>query len=452
MDSAENKFETPRLTAQGRPVLPRSRSCEIFHDLTPTGEIGIRVNQDQWPSQENTNRYEKDGIHHADNRPLSGDLSPSRKVAIDQAKNPEVSNRATVVHLEKMQRVRGSRYGFWSQKARDTAEGDSGSTRRVATSCESDARRGRWDSGDLPRTLDRGVPHNQGATYQALPLTSRGRFRVGVNRTDHEHRTDEMTSNINYAGISNEPNFERDYDINLQNTKYYKKKPAVYDGESNWEDYLVQFELIAAINKWSDIEKALELATSLRGTAQSILTDLRPEMRTNFIQLTAALASRFQPENQAEMYRAQMKSKIRRRTEQIPVLGQDIKRLVRLAYPSAPIEIKEQLACECFIDSLNDADMEWAIFQAKAKSINNAIQVALEYEAFQNGRRKHGTKPVRAVNDNDNFDLNREIYLSEQVDDISGRLAKIENDEKNKKTFSCYHCGVSGHFKRECPY
>ncbi|CAC5382525.1 unnamed protein product [Mytilus coruscus] len=353
MDSTENKFETPRLTAQGRPVLPRSRSCEIFHDLTPTGEIGIRVNQDQWPSQENTNRYEKDGIHHADNRPLSGIYHHQGKVkdSFDHA-------------------ARGSRYGFWSQKARDTAEGYSGSTRRVATSCESDARRGRWDSGDLPRTLDRGVPHNQGATYQALPLTSRGRFRVGVNWTDHEHRTDEMTSNINYAGISNEPNFERDYDINLQNTKYYKKKPALYDGEGNWEDYLVQFELIAAINKWSDIEKALELATSLR----------------------VALASRFQPENQAEMYRAQMKSKIRRRTEQIPVLGQDIKRLVRLAYPSAPIEIKEQLACECFIDSLNDADMEWAIFQAKAKSINNAIQVALEYEAFQNDRRKHGTK------------------------------------------------------------
>ncbi|CAC5360151.1 unnamed protein product [Mytilus coruscus] len=363
MDSEENKFETPRLTAQGRPVLPRSRSCEIFHDLTPTGEIGIRVNQDQWPSQEKTNRYEQDGIHHADNRPLSGDLSPPRKVAIDQAKNPEVSNRATVVHLKKKNAARtvkqnfgeesrtlsdhaarGSRYGFWSQKARNTAEVDSGSTRRVATSCESDARRGRWDSGDLPRTLDRGS---------------------GVN--GHEHRTDEMTSNLNYAGISNEPNFERDYDINLRNTKYYKKKPALYDGESNWEDYLVQFELIAAINKWSDIEKALELATSLNGTAQSILTDLKPEMRTNFIQLTAALASRFQPENQAEMYRAQMKSKIRGRTEQIPVLGQDIKCLVRLEYPSAPIEIKEKLACECFIDYLNDADMEWAIFPGKSE-------------------------------------------------------------------------------------
>ncbi|CAG2195694.1 unnamed protein product [Mytilus edulis] len=232
-------------------------------------------------------------------------------------------------------------------EAKGSAEGDSGNTRRGATSCES-----RWDSGDLPRTLDRGVLHNMGATYQALPLTSRGRFRVGVNRTDHEHRTDEMTSNLNYSGISNKPIFDHDYDINLQNTNYYKKKPVLYDGETNWEDYLVQFELIAAINKWSDLEKALELATSLRGTAQSILTNLKPEMRTNFVQLTAALASRFQPENQAEMYRSQMKSKIRGRTEQIPVLGQDIKRLVRLAYPSAPMEVRDYLARDCFIDSL----------------------------------------------------------------------------------------------------
>ena len=32
--------------------------------------------------------------------------------------------------------------------------------------------------------------------------------------------------------------------------------PVVYDGESNWEYYFVQFKLEAAINKWDDSEKA----------------------------------------------------------------------------------------------------------------------------------------------------------------------------------------------------
>lgn len=55
------------------------------------------------------------------------------------------------------------------------------------------------------------------------------------------------------------------------------KKPAISDG-TNWEDYLVQFELVAAINHWDETEIAFELETSLRGPAQSVLTDLRPEM------------------------------------------------------------------------------------------------------------------------------------------------------------------------------
>jgi hypothetical protein len=57
------------------------------------------------------------------------------------------------------------------------------------------------------------------------------------------------------------------------------------------------------------------------GPAQSVLTDLRPEMRVNYLHLTSALSSRFQPENQAEMYRAQMKNKLRGKNEPIPKLG-----------------------------------------------------------------------------------------------------------------------------------
>ncbi|CAC5378726.1 unnamed protein product [Mytilus coruscus] len=184
MDSAEieNEFKTHRLTARSRPVLPRSRSCETFHEMTPTGEISIRVNQDQWPSQVNFDRYDKDDMHPTDNRSLSSESSPSRKVASDQAKNPEVSNRATVVHLEK-----------------------------------NAARTVKQNFGEESRTL-------------LVPLPQ---------EPDHAYRTDEINSNSNYTDISNEPIFERDYDINLQNTRYYKKKPALYDWEGNWEDYLV---------------------------------------------------------------------------------------------------------------------------------------------------------------------------------------------------------------------
>ena len=145
------------------------------------------------------------------------------------------------------------------------------------------------------------------------------------------------------------------------------------------------------------------------------------------------------------MYRAQMKNKLRGKNEPIPELGQNVKRLVRLAYPSAPTEVREQLARDCFVDSLNEAELEWRIFQGK--TIDDAVQIALEYEAFQNGRRKRGLiKPVRMqteVETDYEISSSRNQYLTGQIDDIAGRLAMIEkNDCKEVSSLDCQMANV----------
>lgn len=44
--------------------------------------------------------------------------------------------------------------------------------------------------------------------------------------------------------------------------------------------------------------------------------------------------------------------------------------------------MRDQLARDCFIDSLNDQEIEWAVHQ------DDAVRLALEFEVFQNGRRQ----------------------------------------------------------------
>ena len=51
-------------------------------------------------------------------------------------------------------------------------------------------------------------------------------------------------------------------------------KPATFDGSQSWQDHLVQFDLIATLNQWTEPTKALQLAASLRGQAQGVLSDL----------------------------------------------------------------------------------------------------------------------------------------------------------------------------------
>ena len=85
------------------------------------------------------------------------------------------------------------------------------------------------------------------------------------------------------------------------------------------------------------------------------------------------------------MYRVKMKSRVR--PISILELAQDIRKLVRLAYPLSPTEVWEQLAKDCFVDEMNHSGLKWSILQGRPKNVEDAVKLALEYEAFQWGKR-----------------------------------------------------------------
>lgn len=165
-------------------------------------------------------------------------------------------------------------------------------------------------------------------------------------------------------------------------------KVAMYDGKSSWKDYLVQFELAAQANGWDRNTRAIRLACSLRGSAQALLSDLTPDIRQNYDRLVTTLTERFEPQNQCELYKAQLKHRIRTPDEGLPELAQDIKGLTRMAYPSALVDLRDTLSKDSFIEALNDAEMELFICQKEPQTIDDAVRLALKYEAFTQGRRK----------------------------------------------------------------
>jgi hypothetical protein len=243
------------------------------------------------------------------------------------------------------------------------------------------------------------------------------------------------------------------------------RKPATYDGKTDWQDYSVQFEIVAELNQWDEKTKAMELATNLRGVAQGVLSDLRPEYRMSYRHLVHALQSRFEPTNQSELYRAQIKNRIRKKGEALTELSQDVKRLVRLAYPEAPSAVREHLARDCFIDALNDSELEWAVFQGKASTVEDAVRIGLEYEAFDVGhRRKTAVKaPIRMQQDVGGADAGSDHDMTtEMLHDVIGRLARMETETTPKPSWEgpnvgrrrpghCHHCEQEGHWKMECP-
>ncbi len=147
-------------------------------------------------------------------------------------------------------------------------------------------------------------------------------------------------------------------------------RPGTYDGSSTWQDYLAHFEVCAWINSWTDQEKAWYLAACLRGPAQQVLSNVEMRSVDSFDQLSQALAQRFDPTNQGEMFRAELKCRVRKPKESLPELAQEIRRLAARAYPEAARDLRETLMKDAFLDALNDPEMHWKVFQSRPRSLD----------------------------------------------------------------------------------
>lgn len=185
-----------------------------------------------------------------------------------------------------------------------------------------------------------------------------------------------------------------------------KLRPVIFDGTSSWEDYLARFELVAEINHRDDSQKATYVAVSLTGSAQAVLRDLD--------WITDALAARFGRENQQQVFRTRLKNSGRKRDETLPEWAQAVRRLTRQAYPEAPQQLKETIARDHFVDALEDIDKKWRIHQSRPQSLNDALTIAVELQAFMsaNGQQK---RPTRAVIAGGKGEDGRRVAICETV-------------------------------------
>lgn len=165
-------------------------------------------------------------------------------------------------------------------------------------------------------------------------------------------------------------------------------KPDTFDGSKPWLDYFAHFEICTQLNEWTEKDQAVFLAASLRGAAQQVLGNLAIEERTDFTKLKAALIQRFNPENQTDLYRTQLKTLVRGPEESLPELGQKVRRLVGQSYPSVNNEVWQMLAKEHFLDALTDKEMRLYIQQNRPKTLDEAVQISIEIEASQKAEKQ----------------------------------------------------------------
>ena len=160
-----------------------------------------------------------------------------------------------------------------------------------------------------------------------------------------------------------------------------KAKASPFDGNESIEEYLIQFDIVSNINKWTESDKGEMLASLLRGPARSCLAQVPEALRANYNVLTDALKQRFGEFNLADVSHVRLTNRRQQYAEKLPEFAFDVLRLSQRAFPDCTIAAQNRIAMRHFINGIHNNDIQFQVRLARCENLNDALAVALEVEA-----------------------------------------------------------------------
>ena len=157
-------------------------------------------------------------------------------------------------------------------------------------------------------------------------------------------------------------------------------KLGLFDGTSCLETFFAKFDNCATYFHWDTEDQLFQLKASLEGPAGQILWDLGPDATVERIK--RLLRCRFGNDNQAERFRAELRTRQRKPGESLQSLYQDICRLMALAYPGPTSELSEIVGRDAFLEALGNQALRVRILEREPRTLDEALNVAVRLEAF----------------------------------------------------------------------
>ena len=156
--------------------------------------------------------------------------------------------------------------------------------------------------------------------------------------------------------------------------------PEAFDGKGDWAEYLAYYNQCAAINQWTDAQKAGFLGVRLRDAAQRYYTTIPAARRQNWGHVVADMGLRFAPDANVRQYKAQFKARRRRANEPLVTLADDLRRLVARAYPTMADALQQELVRDQFVEALTPASLRVRLQENPPPTIQEAMEMALHLE------------------------------------------------------------------------
>ncbi|GBM04288.1 hypothetical protein AVEN_125620-1, partial [Araneus ventricosus] len=129
--------------------------------------------------------------------------------------------------------------------------------------------------------------------------------------------------------------------------------------------------VVSSTNGWSDRVKASQLVASLLGSAAEVLQGIPADKLTYLTTIEKALEARFGDSHLTQFYKTELKTIRRKPGESLQVLSADVERLMSLANAECPLDSRESLAVQFFVDAIRDDEKFQSLLRALEKLFDN---------------------------------------------------------------------------------
>ncbi|GBM86029.1 hypothetical protein AVEN_30525-1 [Araneus ventricosus] len=165
-----------------------------------------------------------------------------------------------------------------------------------------------------------------------------------------------------------------------------------------------------------------------------------------------ALESRFGDSHLTQFYRTGLKTKRQKPGESLQELAADVERLMSLAYAECPLDVRERLAAQYFIDAIRDEETQHPNKFMDARDLKSSLDYSLKYEAARTVSKT--SRHVRSMETEDHSSRERddkfEFFFNRLEKLLNSSVAGKKNTPSRKPNMTCWKCNKKGHVQREC--
>lgn len=300
------------------------------------------------------------------------------------------------------------------------------------------------------------------------------RGRTGRRSAQQLEELENLDASINRATpVRNEPRPENQAGISmndlleaLSQRRESRKdfKPPQFNGDTDLEVFIKQFNDVSIANRWNEAEKSLHLRLSLSGKAATCSVEDTTEA------ITVALRNQFGLS--LRQARDKLKNLRQKRDQSLQELSTDVNRLIKIAYPSLNPTERLDMAMDAFISALDNLDMQRNIQASKPANLMEAIQAAEEFIRLGKNSRSRLSAISEEEGKPDRLDQTLTVMkemMSQQfnaIKDLTQALMTQQNQttptyreeitpaygraRQERRPIKCFEC-QGPHMKRNCP-